>query len=108
MISRIKTASVIAVSMALLPATFSTSEARIYCNGEYQIINGQPHATPFCADEYLARVARTYGIRVSGRRIRRDLSKKEEICQFIGHDTRISEICSNHRIENDDDDQGRR
>ena len=93
-----------ALSAVLLATTYSTSEARIRCNGAYQIINGSPHATPYCGDEYLARVARTYGIRVSGRRIRKDYSKKSEICQLIGHDNRVSDICTGFRIEEDGDD----
>jgi hypothetical protein len=77
-----------AVLLAAAPA-----EARIRCDGNYQIINGQPHATPYCQDENLAQVARTYGMRVSGSAMRNSPSEKQRVCQFIGSDIRVREAC---------------
>jgi hypothetical protein len=72
------------------------AEARIRCDGNYQIINGQPHATPYCQDENLAQVARTYGMRVSGSAMRNSPSEKQRVCQFIGSDIRVREACHGH------------
>ena len=87
------------VAMALLGASFTTSaNAKIRCDGAFQIIRGEGlHASPYCEDQYLARVARGYGIRVSGRQIRRSPSKKEEVCKAIGHDSRVYSSCLQFR-----------
>ncbi len=91
---------------ALVPAFAGASEARIRCNGPYQVVRGQGEiATPYCQDEYLARIARSYGIRVSGSAIRHSPSRKEEVCRAIGHDSRIYELCLQYR---DDGCRGRR
>jgi hypothetical protein len=77
---------------AMIVAT-APADARIRCDGNYQIINGQPHATPYCQDENLAQVARTYGMRVSGSAMRNSPSEKQRVCQFIGSDIRVREAC---------------
>lgn len=75
-------------------AANASAQAGIKCSGQFQIVRGQGHiATPYCADEYLAQVARSYGTRVSGAALRRSTSRKEEVCRFIGHDARVFEIC---------------
>jgi hypothetical protein len=80
--------------------TIVDGQARIKCNDEYQVIRGHGEiATPYCEDEYLARVARRYGIRVSGSAIRHSPSRKEEVCRAIGHDPRIFQICHQYRRE---------
>ncbi len=71
----------------------AAAEARILCDGNYQVINGQPHATPYCQDENLAQVARSYGMRVSGSAMRNSPSEKQRVCQFIGSDIRVREAC---------------
>ena len=89
--------------LAGLVAVFATAipgegYAGINCSGRYQVVKGYGHiATPYCEDEYLARVARSYGTRVSGSAIRRSPGRKAEICRFVGHDSRVSDICSNYR-----------
>jgi hypothetical protein len=67
--------------------------AVIRCDGNYQIINGQPHATPYCQDQNLAEVARAYGMRVSGSAMRNSPSEKQRVCRFIGNDVRVREAC---------------
>ena len=72
------------------------AEARIVCDGAYQIIQGSAHATPYCEDNYLASVARGYGMRVSDVAVRQNPSIKAEVCRAFGHDNRIRQICSNY------------
>lgn len=73
------------------------AEAKIRCKGQYQIIKGVGQlSTPYCEDNYLATVAAQYGSRVSAKAIRNNPNKKQEVCQFIGHDTRVSSICSQY------------
>ena len=79
-----------ALGLALLAGP---ADARMRCDGNYQIINGQPHATPYCQDENLAQVARSYGMRVSGSAMRNSPSEKQRVCDFIGSDIRVREAC---------------
>jgi hypothetical protein len=74
------------------------AQARIQCDGQYQIVQGNAIATPYCQDNYLAQVARGYGMKVSMADVRIP-SKKQEVCQFIGHDARLSSICSGWRVD---------
>lgn len=93
--------AVAGLAAVIVAGAAGKSQARIKCSGEFQVVRGQGHiATPYCEDEYLARVARGYGIRVSGAAIRRSPSRKQTVCRAIGHDGRISEICHNYRLEN--------
>ena len=69
------------------------ADARMRCDGNYQIINGQPHATPYCQDENLAQVARSYGMPVSGSAMRNSPGEKQRVCAFLGSDIRVREAC---------------
>jgi hypothetical protein len=80
--------------LTILPVA---AHARIVCDGSYQIIHGQPHATPYCQDENLARVARSYGMQVSGAMMRNSPSAKARVCRFIGQDIRVREACHGYR-----------
>ena len=91
------------VAIAFGCAASAPAEARIVCDGNYQIVKGQPHATPYCQDEHLAQVARGYGMRVSGDAMRHSPSAKERVCRFIGSDIRVREACHNYL----DDGRGR-
>ena len=104
---RAQALGLIVVSFTLIPILTTPAEAKIRCSGAYQIVQGQHIATPYCGDQYLAQVARTYGMRVSGRALRRSQSLKEETCQLIGHDNRVSDICTGFRNESDGNDNGR-
>lgn len=83
----------------LLPACVavvtSPANARIVCKGDYQVVSGNLISTPYCADNYVASVARQYGMRVSDVEIRNNPNKKREVCRFIGHDIRVAEHCNN-------------
>jgi hypothetical protein len=67
--------------------------AAFRCNKGFQNVQGSEIATPYCQDEYLAEVAREYGIRTSGARIRRDWGHKRQVCRLIGQDIRIQNAC---------------
>jgi hypothetical protein len=47
---------VIAFVASIMPAN-----AGIVCDGNFQIVNGQPVSTPYCEDEKLARALRLRG-----------------------------------------------
>ncbi|SFV25737.1 hypothetical protein [Hyphomicrobium facile] len=86
------TARICLLATAFAAATAS-SAAAIECNEDYQIVQGRPISTPFCRDNYLAAVARTYGYKVSDATIRNNPSRKEEICRYIGSDIRVQTAC---------------
>lgn len=93
------TAAAAATALGVVLAAFP-ADAKIRCKGQFQVVQGNLIATPYCGDNYLAQVARGYGSSVTARAIRQNPSKKQEICQWIGHDTRVQEICAGWR--NDD------
>ncbi len=85
------------IAMALTIASYSADPvlAKIRCQGPNQII--KPYGakpTPYCQDEYLARVARSRGMSVSGSAIRQNINLKVRVCRMVGHDIRVSNICS--------------
>ncbi len=89
-----------ALAILSMPAVMaSTAEAKIRCDGPYQMSSGYPIRTPYCEDNYLAEVARGYGMAVSGAEIRHNYNAKKRVCQSIGHDTRVSQICIGARPE---------
>ncbi len=83
------------VAAAALPVL--DASAAIRCDGPFQIINGNKHVTPWCQDNYLAAVAREYGMRVSASAIRNNPSTKERACRFVGADIRVKDTCHGYR-----------
>ena len=61
-------------------ASVMPAEAGIVCDGNFQIVNGQPVSTPYCEDEQLAHVLRGRGVKISGEAIRRSAELKRESC----------------------------
>jgi hypothetical protein len=85
------------VTAVLSVMSLSHAAAAIECRGEFQVVQGQELSTPYCQDNYLARIARSYGSRVSAREIRNNPNTKAEVCRFMGHDSRVSHICQPYR-----------
>lgn len=100
--SRVKAIAIICAATAAYLTMAAPSHA-IDCRGGNQLSGGRLIATPYCQDEYLAQVARSYGIRTSGDAMRYDFSAKSSVCHAIGHDSRVRESCSGFRR----DDSGR-
>ena len=95
---RLSTTFLIAsAGFASLMISAETASAKIVCNGAFQIVQGQQISTPYCEDNYLAAVAREYGIHVSASAVRWNPSVKERVCYTIGHDIRVSSICAGYR-----------
>lgn len=90
---------------ALAPVFATSAEAGIKCRGAYQVSGGRLIATLYCGEKQLASVARSYGIKTSFAKIRNSISEKEQVCAAIGHDTRVSDVCTGFRPS---DDSGRR
>jgi hypothetical protein len=92
--TRYRIAASLVLASGLLVLAQSGAEARIVCDGNFQNVNGLPVATPYCREMTLARVARSYGWKVSDDAIRYSESTKAQVCRAIGHDNRVQEICS--------------
>ncbi len=84
---------------AVAPVPAAKSAGAIECEGNFQVQkNGNRIATPYCQDDYLAIVARKYGMKVSGRDIRQDYSEKQQACRLVGEDNRVRDTCSQYRL----------
>jgi hypothetical protein len=83
--------SVISVIAATGPAS-----AGIQCRGNFQITKYGPIATPYCEEEQIAYVARSYGQNVTGSQVRRDPLLKVYLCQTIGYDNRLKGSCAGY------------
>ena len=74
----------------------SPAVARIKCDGNFQITKHGPIATPYCEELQIARVARSYGIRVTDDEVRNNPLTKVYLCQTIGSDTRLKGSCAGY------------
>jgi hypothetical protein len=83
-------AAVLAISLA------SPAAARIECRGNFQVSKYGLIATPYCEEEQIAYVARSYGQNVSGSQVRRDPLLKVYLCQTIGYDNRLKGSCAGY------------
>ena len=78
-------------SCAVLMAT--TAQARIISEKGLQRSGGRLISTPYCEDNYLAQVAREYGVRHSAEAIRNNPNLKRDVCRFVGRDIRVQHNC---------------
>ena len=90
-------AVIIITIMALSTIAFpETVAARIQCQGNFQVSKYGLIATPYCEEEQIAKVARSYGWKVTGRQVHRDPLKKVYLCQILGHDVRLKGSCAGY------------
>ena len=90
-----KTANLV-LAMAALVAVADPAQARIQCQGNFQMTKYGPIATPYCEEEQIASVARAYGYNVSGAQVHNDPLKKVYLCQVIGYDVRLKGSCAGY------------
>ena len=92
-IATLAAATLLAISLV------SPAVARIECRGNFQISKYGPIATPYCEEEQIARVARSYGAKVTGAEVRNNPLKKVYLCQVYGYDTRLKGSCAGYAPE---------
>jgi hypothetical protein len=90
----------IAVATLLPIALAGPAAARIECKGNFQITKYGPIATPYCEEEQIAYVARSYGWKVTAAEVHNNPLKKVYICQILGHDNRLKGSCAGYGPEN--------
>jgi hypothetical protein len=74
----------------------SSSLAGIECKGDFQVTKYGLIATPWCEEENIAVVARSYGWTVTGSEVRKNPLKKVYICQVLGRDVRLKGSCAGY------------
>lgn len=87
----------IVLASGVLALAQAGANAAIVCDGNFQVVNGQPVGTPYCRELNLAKVARSYGFNVSVEAVRYSESTRSQVCHAIGYDTRVQDICSPYR-----------
>ncbi|HEY8264567.1 MAG TPA: hypothetical protein VIG26_09450 [Methyloceanibacter sp.] len=86
-------------ALALLAAT-QPAAARIQCNGNFQMNPSGPIATPYCEEEQIARVAQTYGWKVTADEVHNNPLTKVYVCQNLGGDVRMKGSCGAYSPDN--------
>ena len=93
-------AGICAIGAAIALTAAGTMPAHaITCRGSVQINKTTQIITPYCEHEEMAQIARTYGIKTTGKRLRNNVNHKQRVCEFIGHDVRLASVCSGLRRE---------
>lgn len=92
--SRAAPAAIVAASVLVFAGMAATpAAAKIQCKGIFQVTKSGLVSTLYCRDREIARVARSYGWRVSDAEVRNDPLKKVRICQALGGDIRLQGAC---------------
>ena len=82
-------AALLALLLAAEPAA-----AKIQCQGIFQVTKKYGLiSTPYCQEEEIARVAQSYGWKVTAAQIHNDALKKVYVCQALGNDNRLKGAC---------------
>jgi hypothetical protein len=85
---------VILAAAALLALAWSApASARIQCKGNFQVTQQGLIATPYCEEEQIARVARSYGWRGTAAEVQNNPNTKVYLCQRFGGDNRLKGSC---------------
>ena len=82
--------------MALAVISAEPAAAKIQCKGNFQVSKYGLIATPYCEEEQIARVARSYGWKTTAAEIHNNPQKKVYTCQVLGHDTRLKGSCAGY------------
>jgi hypothetical protein len=89
----------LAVTAILTLAAASPAAAKIECRGNFQVTKYGLISTPYCEEEQIARVARSYGVNVTGAEVRNNALTKVYLCQVYGYDTRLKGSCAGYAPE---------
>ena len=67
--------------------------AKIQCKGNFQVTGQGLIATPYCEEEQIARVARSYGWNGTASEVHNNPNTKVYLCQRFGRDNRLKGSC---------------
>ncbi|MGD9502620.1 MAG: hypothetical protein AB7V40_09065 [Methyloceanibacter sp.] len=75
-------------------AAVPPAAAKIECRENFQVTKKYGLiSTPYCEDQQIARVARSYGFNVTDAEVRNNPNTKVYLCQIIGNDNRLKGSC---------------
>lgn len=77
-------------------AMIDPAAARIECRGNFQVTKYGLIATPYCEEEQIAIVARSYGSNVTAAQVRNNPLTKVYLCQTLGSDVRLKGSCAGY------------
>ena len=80
----------------LLCRPLADRDADRACRGNFQMTKYGPIATPYCEEEQIAFVARSYGQSVTGAQVRKNPLMKVYLCQTLGYDSRLKGSCAGY------------
>jgi hypothetical protein len=80
----------------LVSFAFEPAAARVECRGNFQVSKYGLIATPYCEEEQIARVAQSYGTKVTAAQVHNDALTKVYLCQTIGWDQRLKGSCAGY------------
>jgi hypothetical protein len=83
----------------LIAAAPEPAAAKIKCKGIFQVTSQGLIATPYCEEEEIARVAQSYGWKVTAAQIHNNPLKKVYVCQALGRDVRLKGACGAYSTE---------
>jgi hypothetical protein len=84
------------VAVALTAMLTEPGEAKIQCRGNFQVTKYGLIATPYCEEEQIAFVARSYGSKVTAAQVHNNPLTKVYLCQTIGYDQRLKGSCAGY------------
>lgn len=96
MTSFLQTGLICCAALLLAALAATPAAAKIQCRGNFQMTKYGPIATPYCEEEQIAYVARSYGQRVTGSQVRNDPLLKVYLCQTLGYDSRLKGSCAGY------------
>lgn len=82
--------------MTLAVVTSAPAVAGIQCKGNFQVTKHGLIATPYCEEEQIARVARSYGWNVTASEVHNNPNTKVYICRHLGGDNRLKGSCAGY------------
>lgn len=85
---------------AFVAVSAEPAAAKIQCKDNFQVSKYGLIATPYCEEEQIAKVARTYGWKVTAAQVHNDPLTKVQICQILGGDVRLKGSCAGYAPEN--------
>ena len=85
-----------AATLLMALAAPDPAAARIECRGNFQMTKYGLIATPYCEEEQIAFVARSYGQNVTGSQVRNNPLTKVYLCQTLGYDSRLKGSCAGY------------
>lgn len=81
-------------ALSMVPFIASPAEAKIRCNGRYQLTSLGEVSTPYCEDHLLTKVARARGYNVTFAQVHNNWGVKKRVCYGLRYHPIVGDICT--------------